>query len=75
MSFFFGASQPQAQAARPGVVSAADPMDDDERAGRVAFDRWRFSQGDRVVWDWADMQPFEKRLWIDRSKGLAEPPV
>lgn len=50
-------------------------MDDDERAGRVAFDRWRFSQGDRVVWDWADMQPFEKRLWIDRSKGLAEPPV
>ena len=50
-------------------------MDDDERAGRVAFDRWRFTEGDKVAWDWADMQLFEKRLWIDRSKGLAEPPM
>lgn len=75
MSGSFGRGNPPARAGRPDFGSATDPMDDDERAGRLAFDRWRFSQGDRVVWDWADMQPFEKRLWIDRSKGLAEPPM
>jgi hypothetical protein len=47
---------------------------EDEREGRMAFDRWRFDERGDVPWDWADMRDVEKQLWIDRARGLAEMP-
>jgi hypothetical protein len=47
---------------------------DEERQGRMAFDGWRFDEGDRVSWDWADMSDTEKQHWIERAQGLQEMP-
>jgi hypothetical protein len=42
---------------------------DEEVSGRRAFDRWRFTEADRLItWDWADMGTFEQRQWVERGE-------
>lgn len=42
--------------------------DDEEIAGRTAFDRWRRAQHWAVTYDWADMSLNERRAWIRRAR-------
>jgi len=46
----------------------------EESAGRAEFHRWRWDQGERVGWDWADMAVGERRTWVQRAKAVGRLP-